>query len=142
MSRSLWKKILVPIDFSGDSLEGLAKARNIEQLFQTEVILLNVTEPALEGLRIQTTEFHRRIDESARDKLTEIAGQYFPGSSSVSVVVKEGRAAEVICETARQFEADVIVIASHGASGLKHLLLGDVAEKVVRHAPCSVLVVR
>jgi nucleotide-binding universal stress UspA family protein len=48
----------------------------------------------------------------------------------------------VICKTAADEKADAIIIPSHGHSGLKHALLGSVAEKVVRHAPCSVLVVR
>jgi nucleotide-binding universal stress UspA family protein len=58
------------------------------------------------------------------------------------VLVKDGRPADVICKTAADEKADAIIIPTHGHSGLKHALLGSVAEKVVRHAPCSVLVVR
>lgn len=58
------------------------------------------------------------------------------------MLVKEGRAAEMICEIARTLNVDAIFIATHGITALKHFMLGRVVENVVRQAPCSVLVVR
>ena len=58
------------------------------------------------------------------------------------VVVQVGTAFEVITNTARDCEIDLIVLTTHGKTGLKHAFMGSTAERVVRHAPCPVLVVR
>ena len=137
-----WKKILVPTDFSEDSLTALREARRFQDLSEVEVVLLHVTEPAFEGLRIQTSGLHDETSKSARHQLEALALAYFGSDSAVTTLVKEGKAGEVVCELARTLNADAIFIATHGITALKHFLLGSVAEKVVRHAPCSVLVVR
>jgi universal stress protein A len=137
-----WKKILVPTDFSEDSLTALREARRFQDLSEVEVVLLHVTEPAFEGLRIQTSGLHDETSKSARHQLEALALAYFGSDSAVTTLIKEGKAGEVVCELARTLNADAIFIATHGITALKHFLLGSVAEKVVRHAPCSVLVVR
>jgi nucleotide-binding universal stress UspA family protein len=58
------------------------------------------------------------------------------------IVIGEGPPVDEIVRIARENQVDLIVIATHGHTGLKHLLLGSVAERVIRHAPCAVLVVR
>jgi universal stress protein A len=137
-----WKKILVPTDFSADSLKAVQEARRFQELSEAEVVLLHVTEPAFEGLRIQTSDLHDQSMAAARHRLEALAIAYFGSDASVSTQVKEGRAGEVICETARTVGADAIFITTHGITALKHLMLGSVVENVVRAAPCSVLVVR
>ncbi len=59
-----------------------------------------------------------------------------------TTLVREGRPAEIICDEARETEADLIVMGTRGLTGLKHLLVGSVAEHVIRLAPCPVLVAR
>lgn len=137
-----WKRILVPTDFSEDSLTAVREARRLQQLTQVEVVLVYVAEPPFEGLRIQTGDLHREIKTLAAKRMQALAAEYFPGSTRVTTLVEEGRAGEVICDLARTRGVDAIIIASHGITAMKHFLLGSVAEKVVRHAPCSVLVVR
>lgn len=137
-----WKKILVPTDFSEDSFMALPEARFFKESFGAEVVLLHVTEPAFEGLRIHTRELHHETLAQAREKLEALVKTHFADAGGVSCQLREGRAGEVICETARLAGVDAIFIASHGITALKHYLLGSVAEKVVRHAPCRVLVVR
>jgi len=107
-----------------------------------EVILLHVTEPAYQGLRVQTGDLHERMRHEAESGLKKLVAENFPSAENVRVLVKDGRPAEVICQTAAQERVDAILIPTHGHSGLKHALLGSVAEKVARQAPCSVLVVR
>ena len=141
-SETRWKKILVPTDFSEDSLTALREAGRFQQLLQAEVVLLHVTEPAFEGMRIHTGDLHDQTMAAARHQLEALAITYFGSDASVSTLVKGGRAGEVICELARTVKADAIFIATHGITALKHFMLGSVAESVVRHAPCSVLVVR
>jgi len=137
-----WKKILVPTDFSDCSLSALREARRFQQLSEAEVVLLHVTEPAFEGLRIHTGDFHIESQTAARHQLEALAIAYFGSDASVTTLVKDGSAGEVICEMARTLNADAIFTATHGITALKHFMLGSVAESVVRHAPCSVLVVR
>jgi nucleotide-binding universal stress UspA family protein len=137
-----WQKILVPTDFSEDSLHALKEARRLQQLAETEVVLVHVAEPVFDGLRIHSGDLHEEGRKSATRELETLVYTHFPGSTRVTVMVKDGRAGDEICQLARTLGADLIIIASHGITAMKHFLLGSVAEKVVRHAPCSVLVVR
>jgi nucleotide-binding universal stress UspA family protein len=141
-THTLWKKILVPTDFSEDSLTALREALRFHQLCQTEVVLLHVTDPGFEGLRIQTSDRHEKSQAGARHELEALATAYFSSGESVMTLIKKGRAADVICETALEYQVDAIFIATHGITALKHLMLGSVVENVLRQAPCSVLVVR
>lgn len=137
-----WKKILVPTDFSEDSLTALREACRFQQLCQTEVVLVHVTEPVFEGLRIHTHDLHDETQKAAKQQLEALAIAHFGSAAPVTTLVKDGRAGDVICDLARTMNPDAIFIATHGVTALKHFILGSVAESVVRHAPCSVLVVR
>lgn len=137
-----WKKIIVPTDFSSGAEVALRTAADLRRAGEGEVVLLHVTEPVYEGLRVQTGGLHEQMRQEALVKIRELAETAFPNAHNVRAVVKDGRPADVICRTAAEEKADVIILPTHGHSGLKHVLLGSVAEKVVRHAPCSVLVVR
>jgi nucleotide-binding universal stress UspA family protein len=75
-------------------------------------------------------------------QLRELATAEIGSSVAWKPIIRQGRPATEIVEAAREIEADLIVIATHGHTGLKHVLLGSVAENVVRHAPCPVLTVR
>ncbi len=136
-----WKKILVTTDFSTDSLVAWHQASAIAGVQPMKVTALHVTEPAFEGLRIQTDLLHGEMRAQAEARMQELAGSQFPTSIPVTTRVEDGRAASVICELARAEGTDLIVISSHGHSGIKHVLLGSVVGEVVRHAPCAVLVV-
>lgn len=137
-----WQKILVPTDFSDDSLKAVREARRFQQLTQSEVVLVHVTVPAFEGLRIHTTDYHAEVQKAAREQLNALVATHFPDRVHVSSLVKDGGAGDVICDLARMLKIDAIFIATHGITAVRHFMLGSVAEKVVRHAPCSVLVVR
>lgn len=134
--------MIVPTDFSDAALVALKAAVDLRQKSGADVILLHVTEPGYEGLRVQTGELHDEMNHAALDALKKLAATHFPDAAGVHTIAKTGRPAVEICQTAAEVKADAIIIATHGHSGLKHVLLGSVAEKVVRHAPCSVLVVR
>ena len=137
-----WQKILVPTDFSDCSLAALKSAARLQQNSYAQIILLHVTEPAHEGLRIHTEGLHEKVRHEAETQLQKLARDHFTAPENVTTRVVEGRAPDAICQTAEKEAVEVIVIPTHGHSGLKHMLLGSVAEKVVRQAPCDVLVVR
>jgi nucleotide-binding universal stress UspA family protein len=85
----------------------------------------------LEGQRKEAAAFVAEAAKTFRDR-----------NFAVSTIIEEGNAKPVIVDTAAKWPADLVVLGSHGRRGLPRFLLGSVSEGVVRHAPCSVLVVR
>ena len=142
MTPNHWKKVLVPTDFSETAVHGIRTAADWQHSMGVEVTLVHVTEPAHDGLRVQTSDLHNKIKNEAMESLRCLAADHFTESAKIKTVVVEGKSAEAICKAAEDHQVDVIIIPTHGRSGLKHALLGSVAEKVVRQASCSVLVVR
>jgi universal stress protein A len=138
----LWQKILVPTDFSECSAAAVHAAAALHRKTGAEILLLHVTEPAYQGLRVQTSGLHAQMRDEAEKGLSKLVADIFGGAARIRTLVKDGRPAEVICQTASEEKVDAILMPTHGHSGLKHALLGSVTEKVVRHASCSVLVVR
>jgi nucleotide-binding universal stress UspA family protein len=141
------KRILVPVDFSEPSRGAVRFAREWAARFGSEVCLLHVIEPAstygVVGIEpvlvpLPPPDFHAET----RTELEKIVKQEFPESSSVSVHLRDGVPFDQIASAARDLAADIIIIATHGRTGLSHALLGSTAERVVRHAPCPVLTLR
>ena len=81
-------------------------------------------------------------EEHSRANLRELAKEYAPEGKTPKTHTPRGRAFDQICQLAGKVDADLIVIGTRGNTGFKHVLLGSTAERVVRHAPCPVLVVR
>ena len=81
--------------------------------------------------------------KQAEAELEHLAGeQRKTTGANISVVVRDGKPFQEICHAAETLGADLIVLTTHGHTGLKHVWLGSTAERVVRHAKCPVLVVR
>ena len=139
-----WKKILVPIDFSEGSKMALPYAIGIARDFGATVSLAHVvpsTTPAdLTHLGIVLEE--KRLLKQAQGLMRQFRANQLPSDTGGKDFVLSGSPAPEICRLAAKATFDLIVLATHGHSGLKHLWLGSVAEKVVRHAPCPVLTIR
>ena len=139
------KEILVPIDFSDCSKQALQAAVPFARQFGAELELVHVVSPYYafdpNGLS-DYPEFEPRLVESAKNCLDELARSVATPEVAVKTHVRCGRPATEIVEAAREAGADLIIISTHGYSGLKHVLLGSTAENVVRHASCPVLTVR
>lgn len=139
------KSILVPIDFSTRSKKALHYATAFSEQFGAKLILLNVVEPSLYPM---DGEFAAAIPpithfmKISQEKLGHLAKQKLPQNLPRQVIVRSGQPFREIVEAARKFSCDVIIITTHGYTGLKHVLMGSTAERVVRHANCPVLVVR
>ena len=117
----------------------------IEEEFQTEVILLHVIEPEVppvfDGFMIAPPVIST-IPDGAR-KLTRLAGSVQTARiSSLKSTIRLGLPAHEIVEAAKELDIDLVIIATHGYTGWKHFAIGSTAERVVRTAPCPVLVVR
>jgi len=144
------RRVLVPIDFSRDSLAALDYAAEFTQPFAAELVLLHVIEPlyyATPGDLYATSpnvalllEEQRR---AAKQQLERLVRKLEQQGRKARALLKEGTPAQVIAETAQQRpKIDLIIMGTHGRTGLAHLLLGSVAERVLRIATCPVLVVR
>ena len=138
------KRILMTTDFSDESKKAFPYALALARKFEASLTLLYVVPehlPAeLKHLGIVLEE--RRLLEAARERLPRFRAAELDPHLHLDMLVLNGGPAHEICRTAETQAADLIVIATHGYTGLKHFMLGSVTENVVRHAPCPVLVVR
>jgi universal stress protein A len=139
------KRILVPIDFSNHSLKALRYAVPIAKQFGSQIFLLCVLERAtfvagMENMVLAVPE--KELAEEARIKLLALAQDEIEEVVPVDAEVRIGKPFVEIVELAKEKSIDLIIVATHGYTGLKHVLMGSTAEQVVRHAPCPVLVVR
>lgn len=133
------RKILVPVDFSECSGKALQYAIPLAKQFGAELTLVHVQHYPYEV--VEAAMFHEaalRAEQNELDSLLQKLGKIVPSRS----VFRMGKAADEIVEVARETGADLIVLSTHGRSGLAHVLLGSTAERVVRYAPCPVLIVR
>ena len=139
------KKVLVPIDFSAPSLQALKYAVAFAGRFGASICLVHVVEPAsfLNDLRnVPLAVSDREAANKLHHKLVMLARQQIDPLTPVRPRVCIGKPFDEIVRIAKTFQADLIIIATHGRTGLKHVFMGSVAENVVRLAPCPVLVVR
>ncbi len=139
------KKVLVPIDFSDYSKSALKYAINFSKFFNAEIILIYVVEPVIYPLdfsmgQIAMPSFSTEWDERAKEELDKLAKKEI--NSSVKTIIKTGKPFLEIIETAKEEDIDLIIIATHGHTGVEHIIFGSTAEKVVRKAPCPVLTLR
>lgn len=139
------EKILVPLDFSPASVEALDYAVWLAQQFHAAIHLVHVYPPdeasSVAGaahLLLQSAEAIERLNE----ELTGIHRKHVPTFRPENCHIRGGRPYEEIVRLAREIDANLIALSTRGHSGLKHLLLGSTAERVVRNAPCPVLVAR
>ena len=135
------QRILVPVDFSRTSADVLAFAKGYAADAGAQIVLLHVVEPLHVDWKMDTTELQRERQVHSARLLGELVVREF-GAGKVAAEIRTGAPVEAITSVARQTKVDLIVIGTHGRTGLKRVLLGSVAERVVRHAPCPVLVVR
>jgi len=141
------KQILVPIDFSDCSLRALDLAFTIAQPFAAKLTLLHVVEPAVYqqsylGVTPSLEESTQTLVEAGRERLAALSKKRVGLRLRTESLVRVGRAYSEIPDTASALSADLIVMGTHGYTGLKHILLGSTTERVVRHATCPVLTVR
>jgi len=140
-------KVLVPIDFSDYSKSALKYAVNFAKSFNAEIILIYVVEPVIYPPdfsmgQIAMPSINTEWDDRAKEELQNLAKSEIVGTANVKTVIKTGKPFVEIIETAREENVDLIIIATHGRSGVEHILFGSTAEKVVRKAPCPVLTLR
>ncbi len=156
-----FKKILCPVDLSGFSLDALRLAVKVAESSDADLDILHVihnpfddiymgeitqTNPALidayAGEPQRRAKALRATEEHSEVLLKQFCRDVAQHYSKVHYHVRRGDPFEGILDTAEDLRTDLIVLATHGRTGLKRLVIGNVAEKVVRHAPCPVLTVK
>jgi len=139
-----FKIILCPVDFSDSSYDALEYGVRFARGADATLILMHVLHNPSdeffhpEGYVIGWDEAKakaRKLLEQARDERLQ-------GYPKTELVVDIGDPHELILNLARDRKADLIITSTHGRTGLRHLVMGSVAEKIIRHAPCPVFVVR
>jgi nucleotide-binding universal stress UspA family protein len=138
-------RLLVPIDFSDSSRLSLDVAKELAVLYGASLDLLHVVQemelPHVYGIE-PVVVAEPMLNERIRQALVALADEHIDGVVSTRVHVAGGIPARDIVEFAEERGTDMIVIATHGLTGLKRLFLGSVTERVVRMAPCPVLTVK
>jgi universal stress protein A len=138
-------RVLVPIDFSEGSRKALKYALALSNEFGADLHLVHVcdfdhTPSTFEAITLALS--HGELTRHWMSRLRKLAGQFGITSNPDHLHVVTGRAYHEICELAERVNADLIVTSTRGHTGLKHVLMGSTAERVVQHSPCAVLVVR
>jgi universal stress protein A len=138
----LFRKILCPVSFDSNSMAALEVARELAAEHDATIFLIHVVPAAPLGTAPIPLEPFPQTEHDARARLQQIAGEHLEGKVKYKLVARSGDPARVVIAAVAEFDADSIVMATHGRSGMSHLLLGSVAERVIREAPCPVLTVR
>jgi len=141
-----FSKILVPIDFSSHSAKALELAMALAKTFGGRILLLHAYHlPPLVGMPDEIVippDFWTGVRDAAARKLDKSAQKVKAAGIAVETHLVEFAPSDAIVETAKKTKADLIVMGTRGLTGLKHALLGSVAERTLRLAPCPVLTVK
>jgi universal stress protein A len=147
----VYKRILVPIDFSEHSKKTISYAARFSSRYNATVQLLHVfevPENAATPYGRQPQTCHQiksqidAVEQNARENLTAFENQLVKAGVKVEAYVRVGCPFDEIVQMANHLQVDLIIIGSHGHTGMARLLGGSTAERVVERAPCPVLVVK
>jgi nucleotide-binding universal stress UspA family protein len=140
------KNILCPIDYSVYSEKALKYAIEFAEKYNAKLYLMHVldiriydiTDPELYNVNVIDKETINKL----RERLHKCISENTRKNIEVETIVIEGVPFVEIIKKAREYKVDLIVLGTHGRTGLSHAIMGSVAEKVVRKAPCPVLTIR
>ena len=141
------RRILIPTDFSDCAKHAVDYVRGLSWARDTEVLLVHIIEPvAYPMYQVIGAADYGKLDEEVRkscnETLDKLKAEFGEWKGGVRTIVREGFPNAEIIACAEEEQVDLIVIATHGRTGLGHLLLGSSTEAVVRGAKCPVLTVR
>jgi universal stress protein A len=143
------RSLLLPTDFSECANYALSYASEFAREAGASIICVHVIEPVVPTVGysgvtepLPMADISEQLEDSATRELPKIAQHEACSGLAVEEVIAHGDAASEIVRVAKERAVDLIVISSHGRTGLGRMLFGSTAEQVVRHAPCPVLVVK
>ncbi|MEO9964395.1 MAG: universal stress protein [Reichenbachiella sp.] len=145
------KRILVPIDFSDESLNALNAAHSLAVDTDSDILLLHVVEdPNIQTMKISGEAHYDPMDnlyvklllDKTKERMEALVNDPKMSDLTISYKIEIGNPFSSIAENIASHEASLIFMGSNGASGLAEILVGSVADKIVRHATCPVIVVK
>jgi universal stress protein A len=147
----MMKRILIPVDFSAPSLKALDYAAGLARRRRPkpQLVVLHVVEPVyypavgeMYGVGLDLGSVYDEIERAAQAHVARLTTSLRRRGAAARGLICVGAAAQAIVEAAAKLKADLIVLSTHGRTGLSHVVMGSVAERVVRTAPCAVVTVR
>lgn len=144
---SRFARILCPVDFSKPSEAALQHAEDLARKFGSELVVAHMVEPVIYPVAygmppVAPIDYEDAARASAEKALAPIVARLTKAGIKASAAVDSGAASMRICEMVKEKNFDLVVLSTHGYTGLKHVLLGSTAERVVRHCSCPVLTVK
>ena len=145
-----FKKILCPTDFSDASLCGIKMGAAMADKYGSELIIVNVHKPIpkLPTPRVEASEvafdittYEAEVIKDSEHNLAELSSSILGDDIEPKLVVRMGTPAQEILRVAEEEGVDAICIATHGRTGLAHIVFGSVAQRVIRRAKCVVVTV-
>jgi nucleotide-binding universal stress UspA family protein len=142
-----FKRILVPLDGSALSEEAMEPAIGLAETYAATLWLLRVTPPSdlfADSIELQQLKFElaEKMQREAESYLNHIGARYANDKVSIKTETVMGSPGDAIIERAAQHDIDLIVMSSHGRSGISRWMYGSVAEKVLRGTRCATLIIR
>jgi len=133
--------ILVPMDFSADAEQALDAAVELAKQFQARLTLMHVIQLPI-TTEVDLSGYYADLEDGARQEMEAYQKRVAATGLAVDVFLDSGAPFRQIVDAAKTRQVDLIVMGTHGRTGMQHLLIGSVAERVVRLAPCPVMVTR
>lgn len=142
------KTILVTTDFSAESKKAFPIAKELASLYNSKIILISVMEnPALAAMAyaidvpiLPDPNIQKELESKLKLKLAEVKNSFFSDCNCECKLIETNHSIDhEILSFAKNISADLIVVATHGRTGLSRLLIGSIAEKIIRGAHCPVL---
>ena len=137
--------VLVPMDFSTVAEKALDYAMPFAEQFGAKITVLHIVELPTPSVDFVICDLDREgYQKAAQQQLDSLTRKRISatGPETIATAIRSGLPWFEICKAAKELDAGLIILTTHGHTGLKRVLLGSTAERVVRHAPCPVLVVR
>ncbi len=147
MEQSFCRKILLPIDSSDCSKVAASYALKVAELNNAELHVIHIVDETTasayaEQKKISRDQAFRQLVKEGKKMVEEVVREAAKKGLATKSYVRTGVVVEQIVQAAEEFGADLIVMGTHGRTGSSRMIVGSVAEKVIRHAPCPVLVIR
>lgn len=141
------RRILYATDFSRHGTHGFRYAITLSKHFKAKMIILHAislppTIPADPTGGVALTDYFEELEEESKARLKEMLHQAESNGVEAETLLVDGAAHKAVLQEAKRLGVDLIVVGTHGRTGVEHLLLGSTAEKIVRQSPIPVLVVR
>ncbi|MGC8639645.1 MAG: universal stress protein [Isosphaeraceae bacterium] len=142
------KRILAPTDFSSHSERAVRFACSLAERFGAELHLVHVLSETIPAgpdpllMPVMPPQFYEESESRARETLKHLLQPTWGKPTAVATAIRWGSPVEAVVDYCKECAIDLLVIATHGRTGLSHVLLGSVAERIVREAPCPVLTIR